>query len=153
MPQTNIQDQIREDFPVTTRGPEETMALAGRIAAAVEPPQVIGLYGDLGAGKTQFVKGFCRALGISPERVTSPTFTIVNEYAGDYPIYHIDAYRIGSPDEFYEFGYEQYFFGDGICLIEWAERVEDLLPDDTLRLRFEHAGEDSRVVSVIGGVA
>ena len=144
MSELNIQDDILQDLPITTHGPEETMALAGRIAEVIEPPQVIGLYGDLGSGKTQFVKGFCRALDISPARVTSPTFTIVNEYAGNYPVYHIDAYRIGSVEEFYEFGYEQYFFGDGICLIEWAERVEELLPEGAVGLQFEHQGGDRR---------
>ena len=124
------------------------MALAGTIASEVKPPQVIALYGELGAGKTQFVKGFCAAVGIPPERVTSPTFTIANEYHGTYPVYHLDAYRISSLDELFEFGYEEYFFGDGVCLIEWADRVEDLLPEDALRLEFEHADGNRRRISL-----
>lgn len=123
------------------------MALAGKIAGKVDPPAVIGLYGELGSGKTQFVKGFCRAVGIAPERVTSPTYTIANEYRGEYPVYHLDAYRVASLDELYEFGYEEYFYGDGVCLIEWANRVEELLPDDALRLSFEHVDDDRRRIS------
>jgi tRNA threonylcarbamoyladenosine biosynthesis protein TsaE len=137
-----------DELPVITDGPEETMALAGTIAERIEPPLVIGLYGDLGAGKTQFVKGFCAGVGIAPERVTSPTFTIANEYQGRYPIYHLDAYRIGDLDELYEFGYEKYFFGEGVCLIEWADRVEQLVPEDALRLLFEHVDRDQRRISV-----
>lgn len=131
-------------MPRTTGSAQETADLAQEIAHRVAHG-VIGLYGELGAGKTQFVKGFCAARGIPPETVTSPTFKIVNEYNGsEGPIYHIDAYRVGSPDEFYELGYEEYFFGAGICLIEWPERVEELLPENALRIKFEHVTGDTR---------
>jgi tRNA threonylcarbamoyladenosine biosynthesis protein TsaE len=76
--------------------------------------------------------------------VSSPTFTIVQEYAGTWPVYHIDAYRVEAPDEFYELGYEDYFYGDGLCLIEWPGRVESLLPDGTIRLCLTHRGGDRR---------
>jgi tRNA threonylcarbamoyladenosine biosynthesis protein TsaE len=107
----------------------------------------VALYGDLGAGKTHLIKGICAALGVPEARVTSPTFTLVNEYAGDaFPIYHIDAYRIRHLDEFFELGYEDYFYGNGLCLIEWPEKVEPLLPAHTLRLQLTHLGGDRRLI-------
>lgn len=140
---------VLEELPRTTSSPDETLELARLIAEAVEPPLVIGLYGDLGSGKTQFVKGFCGAVGIPMERVTSPTYTIANEYHGSVTVYHLDAYRIGDIDELYEFGYERYFYEGGICLVEWADRVEDLLPEHTLRLKFEHLGDSKRRIALV----
>ena len=86
---------------------------------------------------------------MAPEAVSSPTFTIVNEYDGALPVYHIDAYRIERPDEFFELGYETYVFGDGLCVIEWPERVEALIPDHALRLRLEHGGGDTRRIEAL----
>lgn len=134
-------------FPAETASPEETMALGARLAARLQPGDVVALYGDLGAGKTHLVKGVCSAFGVPEAHVNSPTFTLVNEYSGNaFPIYHIDAYRIRRLDEFYELGYEDYFFGDGLCLVEWPERIEPLLPPATLRLRLSHQGESRRRV-------
>ncbi len=105
----------------------------------------MALYGDLGTGKTHLVKGICTAYGVPEATVTSPTFTLVNEYAGEaFPIYHLDAYRIERLQEFFELGYEEYFFGDGLCLIEWPAHVEPLLPEHTLRLRLTHLGGNRR---------
>lgn len=133
-------------LPAQTTSAEETMALGERLAAHFQAGDVVALYGDLGAGKTHLVKGVARGRGIPEHAVSSPTFTIVQEYDGDLPIYHIDAYRIQHPDEFYELGYEEYFFGAGLCLIEWPARVEDLLPDTAIRLRLTHQGGDQRRV-------
>lgn len=138
-------------LPLETVSPAETLALGERLAAQLGPGDVVALYGELGAGKTHLVKGFCAALGVPEERVHSPTFTIVNEYAGrDLPIYHFDAYRVRRLDEFFELGYEDYFYGDGLCLVEWPEHVEALLPEHTIRLRLTHAGENRRVVAWMG---
>lgn len=105
----------------------------------------MALYGDLGAGKTHLVKGICAAAGIPRGAVTSPTFTLLHEYPGErYPIYHFDAYRIKRIEEFFELGYEDYFYGAGLCLVEWPEHVEALLPEYTLRLRLSHLGGDQR---------
>lgn len=132
-------------LPATTTSPEETTALGHQLAAHLHPGDIVALYGDLGAGKTHLVKGICAACGIPEAAVTSPTFTIVNEYPGErFPLYHFDAYRIERVEEFFELGYEEYFFGDGVCLIEWPERVEPLLPEETIRLRLEHLGATER---------
>ncbi len=133
-------------LPAETASPEETVALGRRLAAHLEPGDVLALYGDLGAGKTHLVKGICAGLGVPPAAVTSPTFTIANEYDGDLPVYHLDAYRVERPEEFFELGYETYFFGDGVCLVEWPERVEALIPDDAIRLRLTHGGGDRRTI-------
>lgn len=141
-------------LPRETTSEAETRALGAEVAPLLEPGDVVALYGDLGAGKTQLVKGICAALGVDPARVSSPTFTIVQEYAGrDGPLYHVDAYRITDPDEFFELGYEDYFYGDGICFVEWPERVEALLPEHTRRLRLTHGGGDRRRIEVVAALA
>lgn len=124
------------------------MALGRVLATNLRGGDVVALYGNLGTGKTVLVRGICQGLGIDPVRVTSPTYTIVHEYRdASIPVYHFDAYRIERLDEFFEFGYEEYFFGDGVSLIEWADRIEPLLPERALRIRVEHAGGDVRRVS------
>lgn len=125
------------------------MALGERLAAHLGAGDVVALYGDLGAGKTHLVKGIARALGVPPEAVSSPTFALVHEYDGTLPIYHFDAYRIEHPDELYELGYEEYFYGAGLCLIEWPARIEALLPDDAIRLRLSHRGSDRRLIELL----
>jgi tRNA threonylcarbamoyladenosine biosynthesis protein TsaE len=135
---------LADILPVETASVEETIALGERVAVHLQPGDIVALYGDLGAGKTHLVKGIARALGVPPEDVSSPTFTIVHEYTGECPIYHIDAYRVDDPDEFYELGYEDYFYDEGLCLIEWPGRIEMLLPGDTIRLRLTHQGGDRR---------
>ena len=106
----------------------ETLDLGKEFAVALRPSDVVALYGELGSGKTQFAKGVCRGVGIE-SHVTSPTFTIVNEYTGgQFPVYHFDFYRISSPAELDEIGFEEYIFGNGVCLLEWADIVEERLP-------------------------
>lgn len=136
-------------LPAETASVEETMTLGERLAAHLGPGNVVALYGDLGAGKTHLVKGIARALGVDETAVSSPTFTIVHEYAGNIPIFHLDAYRVEDPDEFYELGYENYFFGEGLCLIEWPSRIESFLPGDAIRLRLTHQGGDRRRIEQI----
>jgi tRNA threonylcarbamoyladenosine biosynthesis protein TsaE len=134
-----------------TNAPEETAALAERLANACKPGEVYCLDGDLGVGKTLFSQGFARGLGIT-EPVNSPTFTIVQVYEeGRLPLYHFDVYRIGDVSEMDEIGYEDYFFGDGVCLIEWAELVEEIIPADAHRIRIEKdlsRGMDYRKITV-----
>ncbi len=108
---------------------EETQKIASGFAKTLKSGDVVCMYGDLGAGKTVFVQGMARGFNIF-EPITSPTFTIVNEYDGDMPLYHFDVYRIADSDEMYEIGYEEYVYGDGISVIEWAELIEDILPDE-----------------------
>ena len=136
-------------FPAASNAAEETSALGERAARLLRPGTVVGLTGPLGSGKTQFVKGICTGLGHGPLTVTSPTFTIIHEYVGgDVPVYHIDAYRIRDADEIVRLGGEDYLSGDGICLIEWAERVGVVLPEDTVWLKFESMGKNERRISL-----
>ena len=120
---------MEKEYSVDTFSEEETKALAQTVARYLKPGDVIALEGDLGAGKTTFAKGVAKALNIA-EPVDSPTFTIIKEYEGSLPLYHMDVYRIDSPEE--ELGLEEYFYGDGVCLVEWASHVEPLLPDSAL---------------------
>lgn len=134
--------------PADTDSPEATQALGRSLGTMLSPGDIVALYGDLGAGKTRIAKGICEAFGIDPETVTSPTFTLINEYRGEgIDVYHMDAYRLKTLAEFLRLGYEDYFFGGGITLIEWPERVEEVLPDETIRLRIEHRGQNTRHIA------
>lgn len=127
---------------------EDTQKIANEIADTLKGGEFLAMYGDLGAGKTAFVQGLAKALGIT-NHVTSPTFTIVNEYYGRLPLYHFDVYRISESDEMYEIGYEEYVNGDGICVVEWAEVIEDLFPDKYYKitiLKDEEKGFDYRKI-------
>lgn len=129
---------------------EDTIGIAAEIANIFTGGEFVAMYGDLGAGKTAFVQGIAKALGIT-NHVTSPTFTIVNEYEGRLPLYHFDVYRISDPDEMYEIGYEEYVDSNGVCIIEWAELIEDLFPQEYIKitiLKDENKGFDYRKIIV-----
>lgn len=111
-----------------SNSPKETENIAKAFAKTLKGGEVICLNGDLGVGKTAFVQGLCKALGVL-EPVSSPTYTIVNCYEGNLPIYHFDVYRIEDPDEMYEIGYEEYIYSDGITIIEWSEKIAEILPE------------------------
>ena len=134
-----------------TRSPEETFELGKKIGEAAKPGQVYTLNGDLGVGKTVFTQGVAAGLGIT-EPVSSPTFTIVQVYEeGRLPFYHFDVYRIGDIEEMEEIGYDDYFFGEGICLIEWAELIRDILPEKRIEITIEKdltQGFDYRRITV-----
>ena len=136
-----------------TRSPEETYELGRKIGLQARPGQVYTLTGDLGVGKTVFTQGVAAGLGIT-EPVSSPTFMIVQVYEeGRLPFYHFDVYRIGDIEEMEEIGYDDYFFGKGICLIEWAELIEEILPDDRISITIEknlEQGFDYRRITVEG---
>lgn len=120
-----------------TNSPEETFALAKQLGEAVEPGTVFTLTGDLGVGKTVFAQGLADGLGIT-EPINSPTFTIVQVYEeGRLPFYHFDVYRIGDVEEMEEIGYEDYFYGDGVCLVEWAELIGEILPQRRTQILIE----------------
>ncbi len=137
-------------FAAGTYSCEETMELAARMAQRAAPGTIICLDGDLGAGKTVWAKGFAKGLGIT-EPVVSPTFTIMHIYtSGRLPLYHYDVYRIEEPEEMDEIGYEEYFFGDGVCLIEWASQIEELIPDSALHVTIRkdpEKGDDYREIT------
>ena len=132
---------------------EDTYEIGKKIGQEAVPGQVICLYGNLGVGKTVFTQGVAAGLGIT-EPVSSPTFTIVQIYEeGRLPFYHFDVYRIGDIEEMEEIGYDDYFFGKGICLIEWAELIEEILPDDRISITIEKdlaQGFDYRRITVEG---
>lgn len=120
-----------------TNSPEETFALAKKLGETAAPGTVYTLTGDLGVGKTVFAQGLAEGLGIT-EPINSPTFTIVQVYdQGRLPFYHFDVYRIGDIEEMDEIGYEDYFYGDGVCLVEWAELIGELLPEKRVELLIE----------------
>lgn len=120
-----------------TAAPQDTYDLGKQLGERAQPGQVYCLDGDLGVGKTVFAQGFAAGLGIT-EPVNSPTFTIVQQYGGGrLPLYHFDVYRIGSAEEMDEIGYEDCFYGDGVCLIEWSELIEEILPKQAVRVRME----------------
>lgn len=107
---------------------EETHKIACEFAKQLKSGDVLCMYGDLGVGKTAFVQGLAKGLGIG-KPITSPTFTVVNEYYGSLPLYHFDVYRIADSDEMYEIGYEEYVYGDGVSVIEWPQLIDDILPE------------------------
>ncbi|WP_054950888.1 tRNA (adenosine(37)-N6)-threonylcarbamoyltransferase complex ATPase subunit type 1 TsaE [Numidum massiliense] len=114
---------------------DDTHRQAERLAAIVQPGDVLALTGHLGAGKTTFTQGFATALGVT-EQVNSPTFTLIKEYEGRLPFYHMDLYRLSAEEEALELGIEEYFCGDGVSVVEWPERLGDYLPDDALHIHF-----------------
>ena len=127
---------------------EDTWNVAERLAKKLHAGALLALHGDLGSGKTCFVTGVARALDIT-EPVTSPTFTIINEYKGTLPLYHMDLYRISDPDELFSLGLDYYFNSDGITVVEWSERAGDLLPENTVHITFEVLDkQDSRRITV-----
>ncbi len=144
---------MRPPLPAETDGPEATLDVGERLARTLRPGCVVALYGDLGAGKTHLAKGIARGLGAEPDDVSSPTFTLVQEYAGRLPIYHLDLYRIERPAELDGLGLDELFEGDGVCVVEWPERAEGRLPDDTIRLRLTHLGGDRRRIALMDAAA
>ena len=136
---------------VTTASAAETEALGERLAVRLTGGEVIAFTGDLGAGKTAFTRGLARGLGIT-ERVTSPTFTIVNEYEGGrFPLFHFDMYRLTSSDDLYDIGWEDYLARGGVCAVEWSEIVEDALEEDALRVDIKNeSGDDRRTITITG---
>ena len=131
------------------KGLKETEEFGRRFADNLKPGSVVALIGPLGAGKTTLSQAIARGLGVT-ETLTSPTFTIVQEYeTGRLPLYHFDVYRVSDPDELFEMGFEDYLRRGGVCLIEWADLIEDMLPYDTITLRIDYSeDEDQRSVEI-----
>ena len=131
---------------------EETEHFGEMLAGKLRPGDVLAYTGSLGMGKTAFTRGLARGLGCRG-RVTSPTFTIVNEYEGKTPLFHFDMYRLGSSDELFDIGWDDYLARGGVCAVEWSERVSDALPGDTIFVDIARGeeGENTRVITVTGG--
>lgn len=133
-----------------THGPEETEALGEKLAAVLQPGDVIAYYGDLGAGKTAFTRGVARGLGIDAP-VTSPTYTIVNEYLqGRMPLFHFDMYRLESADDLFDIGWEDYLERGGLCAVEWSENVEEAL-EGAVRVHISRLNDTDRQITIEGG--
>ncbi len=137
---------------LTTRSARATHALGARLGRLLAPGDVVALVGDLGAGKTELVRGACAGAGVAPEEVSSPSFAIVATYRGRIPVHHADLYRIGDPDELYGTGFGDLVGGDGALLVEWADRIPGALPEDRLTITLAHAARapDARHVGVVG---
>ncbi len=130
-----------------TRSPEETRALGEQLAARLQPGAVVGCIGELGAGKTCFLQGLARGLGVTAN-VTSPTFVLVNHYRGRLPVFHLDAYRTEALTEVLELGLEEMMHGEGVTVIEWADKIFPLLPAGTTMVRISGLGEEPRRIEV-----
>jgi len=136
---------------VHTSSPEETIQLGQFIVGVLNPGSVVGLCGELGTGKTHLIKGLARGLGVDNRYyVTSPSFTIINEYPGRIPLNHFDLFRLEGPDQMEELGYEEYLYGQGVTVIEWAEKVLPLLPDERLMIEITYLSENRRRFRVTG---
>jgi tRNA threonylcarbamoyladenosine biosynthesis protein TsaE len=141
------EDKMTYELPDLTA----TQALGRRLGQLLFPGAVVALIGQLGAGKTHLSRAIAEGLGVRDSRcVTSPTFVLIQEYQGRLPIYHFDAYRLRGAEEFGELGTEEYFASDGVCLIEWADRVQAALPAEHLRIELEVTGETARRATVTG---
>ncbi len=137
---------------IRTISPEETEAIGRKIAAKLLPGDIIAYYGDLGAGKTAFTRGLAAGLGVT-EQVTSPTYTIVNEYlSGRLPLFHFDMYRLGSADDLFDIGWEDYLARGGVCAVEWSENVEEALTGAIrITISKDPADENVRTITIEGG--
>ncbi|MFQ5823136.1 MAG: tRNA (adenosine(37)-N6)-threonylcarbamoyltransferase complex ATPase subunit type 1 TsaE [bacterium] len=127
----------RTEKRIVSNSPEETERLGEEFAYSLNPGDVVALIGELGSGKTVFIKGVCRGLNVEDD-ITSPTFTLIHEYNGRVPVYHLDFYRIKKSDEIRELGYDEYLLDEGICLIEWAERSIEHLPEKRFEIYFKN---------------
>ena len=134
-----------------SHSPEETEHIGEMLGRRLRPGTVVAYRGGLGMGKTAFTRGLARGLGCRG-RVTSPTFTIVNEYNGDTPLFHFDMYRLESEDELFDIGWEDYLTRGGVCAVEWSERVDGALPEDTVFVDIRRgSGDNDRIISITGG--
>ena len=132
-----------------TTSESETEALGAKLAAALPGGSVVAMYGDLGAGKTAFVRGMARGMGLQV-RVSSPTFTIVNEYLGQRELIHFDMYRLSGADELFDIGWEDYLARGAVCAVEWSENVEDAFFGDEIRVRIEKLSDTERKITIEG---
>ena len=131
-----------EEKKIVIKNEEETKKFGEKLCEKLTAGSIVALTGDLGTGKTTLTKAIAAGLGVT-DVITSPTFNIVKQYdSGRLPLYHFDVYRIGDVDEMYEIGYEEYFFGDGVCVIEWADLIEEIIPDDAVRIEIEYGEKE-----------
>ena len=136
-------------FTLTSQSVEQTQALGRRLGALLQPGDVVALVGQLGAGKTYFVKGIAVGLGVADDRqVNSPTFVLVNEYTGRVPVHHLDVYRLGEPEELTAIGFDEMCTSGGVVIVEWADRVREVMPERTVWVEIEVTGAEEREMAV-----
>lgn len=136
------------NLSIITKSSEETKNLGEELSKLTKPGDLLAFYGELGAGKTCFIQGISRGLKVK-DYVTSPSFTIINEYQGKIPIYHFDLFRLNNAEEILGLGYEEYFYGEGLTVIEWAEKIEQLLPKEHLKIEIKFKDRYQRTISFI----
>lgn len=132
---------------IKTKSPEETRKVGEKLAQKLKGGEVVAFFGPLGSGKTCLIQGICQGLKVAGP-VTSPCFVIINEYPGKIKVYHFDLYRLERIEELYELGYEEYFYGDGICLVEWAEKAKSLLPEKRIEIELRILSEKKREIII-----
>lgn len=132
----------------TSTSVDETLRTGFEFGKQLKPGDIVCLDGELGAGKTHFVKGVASYFGINPEKVSSPTYTLIHEYSGNLPIYHFDCYRLKSEQEALEIGTEEYLYGEGICLIEWPQKIQALIPDEAMWVEIAHHSKTERTIHI-----
>ena len=136
------------NLTIITKSHEETKNLGKAVSKLVKPGDILAFYGELGAGKTCFIQGISRGLKVE-DYVVSPSFTIINEYQGKIPVYHFDLFRLNNAEEILELGYEEYFYGEGLTVVEWAEKIEQLLPKEHLKIGIKFKDRYERTISFI----
>ena len=129
-----------------TNNPEETKCLGKKIGELLKQGNVVALIGNLGAGKTVIANGLCAGLGVKEGYITSPTYTIINQYDGRIPVYHIDLYRLNNSKELYNLGWDEYIYGYGACIIEWADKAREMLSEEYLMVKIELTGNEKRKI-------
>lgn len=135
---------------ILSSSPKQTKDVGKKLGKVLGKGDIVALIGELGAGKTCFTKGLLKEIGVNVDNVTSPTFVLINEYRGKLPVYHFDVYRLNNIQEVVELGYEEYFDGDGVTVIEWADKVEEILPDRCIRVYIEIINEKERQINIEG---
>ena len=146
-----IRSKLNEiSLPLTLRslGPEETKTIGRKLGKLLRSGEVVCLYGELGAGKTCLVQGLAQGLKVREEEIKSPTFVLIREYEGELPVYHFDLFRLSNSQELEELGYEEYFYGRGVTLIEWADRLGECLPSRRIDINLSIIGEQERHIEV-----
>ncbi len=128
---------------------EETIDFARKFAERLHPGSVVCLVGELGAGKTHFMKGIASYFGVKDSAVSSPTFTLINEYKGTTPVFHFDCYRLEDEQEAVEIGVEEYLYGEGISIVEWPNKMSGLLPEESIFIEIKHAGDSQRIIHIL----
>ena len=132
----------------TTNNPEETKCLGEKTGRFLKEGDVVALIGNLGVGKTVIANGLCAGLGVNEDYITSPTYTIINQYDGKIPVYHIDLYRLNDSKELYNLGWDEYIYGNGACIIEWADKAGERLPEEYLMVNIEVIGQEKRKITL-----